>query len=45
LTNNKLIYRGTRMIMDELQMSEAEAGALLEKYGSVRKAIESKRHA
>jgi N-acetylmuramic acid 6-phosphate etherase len=45
LTNNKLIDRGTRMIMDELQMSEAEAGALLEKYGSVRKAIESKRHA
>ncbi len=45
LTNNKLVDRGTRMIMDELQMSEAEAGALLEKFGSVRKAIESKRHA
>jgi N-acetylmuramic acid 6-phosphate etherase len=45
LTNNKLVDRGTRIIMDELKMSESEASALLEKFGSVRKAIESKRHA
>ncbi|MCI0751846.1 MAG: N-acetylmuramic acid 6-phosphate etherase [Flammeovirgaceae bacterium] len=41
LTNNKLISRGTRMIMDELQVSEQEAEELLKKYGSVRKAIDS----
>jgi N-acetylmuramic acid 6-phosphate etherase len=39
LTNNKLIHRGTRMIMDELGINEMEAAKLLKKYGSVRKAI------
>ena len=39
LTNNKLIDRGTRMIMDELKVSEKEAEELLRAYGSVRKAI------
>lgn len=39
LSNNKLIDRGTKMIMDELQIEEAEALALLTKYGSVREAV------
>jgi N-acetylmuramic acid 6-phosphate etherase len=42
LTNNKLIDRGTRMIMDELHVDEAEAEKLLKQYGSVRKAVESR---
>jgi N-acetylmuramic acid 6-phosphate etherase len=42
LTNNKLIDRGTRMIMDELRVSEAEAESLLKQHGSVRKAVESR---
>lgn len=41
LSNHKLIERGVRMIMDELKVSEQKAQELLEKYGSVRKAIES----
>lgn len=41
LSNNKLIDRGTKMIMAELNVSEAEAALLLAKYGSVRKAIDS----
>ncbi len=44
LTNNKLIDRGTRMIMDELQISEKEAEQLLKQHGSVRKAVDSKRN-
>jgi N-acetylmuramic acid 6-phosphate etherase len=43
LTNNKLINRGARMIMDELNVSEEEAERLLLKYGSVRKAIDNSR--
>ncbi len=39
LSNNKLVDRGTRMIMDELNLKEDEATFLLEKHGSVRKAI------
>ncbi|MBS1977363.1 MAG: N-acetylmuramic acid 6-phosphate etherase [Bacteroidetes bacterium] len=39
LTNNKLIHRGTRMIMDELGVNEKTALALLKKHGSVRKAL------
>jgi N-acetylmuramic acid 6-phosphate etherase len=39
LSNNKLIDRGTKMIMDELHIEEAEALALLTKYGSVREAV------
>lgn len=39
LSNNKLVDRGTRMIMDELNISEKEAQALLEKYKNVRNAI------
>lgn len=39
LTNNKLINRGTRMIMDELGVARRKAEQLLKKHGSVRKAI------
>ena len=45
LTNQKLLDRGTRMIMDELQVSYDEAETLLKAHGSVRKAIDSQRHA
>jgi N-acetylmuramic acid 6-phosphate etherase len=43
LTNNKLVDRGTRMVMDELNVSEAEAEKLLKEHGSVRKAVESRK--
>lgn len=42
LTNNKLIDRGTRMIMEELSVTAAEAARLLKKHGSVRKAVRSR---
>lgn len=42
LSNNKLVERGTRMIMEELGIAEEEARKLLLEKGSVRKAIESK---
>jgi N-acetylmuramic acid 6-phosphate etherase len=41
LTNNKLVDRGTRMVMKETGLDEQTAGNLLKKYGSVRKAVES----
>ncbi len=41
LSNNKLIDRGVRMIMDELKLDEQTASDLLKKYGNVRSAIES----
>lgn len=41
LSNNKLVDRGTRMIMDALHIKEDEASFLLKKYTSVRKAIEA----
>lgn len=43
LSNNKLVDRGTRMIMDELQVKEDEASFLLKKYGSVRNAVDAYR--
>jgi N-acetylmuramic acid 6-phosphate etherase len=43
LTNNKLIDRGTKMVMEELGISDAEAEQLLKEHGSVRKAVESRR--
>jgi N-acetylmuramic acid 6-phosphate etherase len=43
LSNNKLIDRGTRMIMNELRIDQNTAAQLLEKFGSVRKAVESYR--
>ena len=39
LSNNKLLDRGVRMIMEELDISEKEAQALLKKYKNVRNAI------
>lgn len=39
LSNNKLIDRGTRMVMEETELSEDEAKKLLLSEGSVRKAI------
>ncbi len=45
LTNQKLVDRGTRMIMDELKVSYDKAEELLKVHGSVRKAIDSQRHA
>lgn len=43
LTNKKLVNRGARMIMDELRVDESEAERLLIEFGSVRKAIESRK--
>ena len=39
LTNKKLLDRGTKMIMEELDISKRKAKNLLLKHGSVRKAI------
>ena len=44
LSNNKLIDRGTRMVMDELRVTYEEANDLLKTHGSVRKAVEASRH-
>jgi N-acetylmuramic acid 6-phosphate etherase len=41
LSNNKLVDRGIRMIMSEIPVGYEEASVLLEKYGSVRKVVES----
>ena len=41
LSNNKLVARGTRMIMNELGVDEGTASRLLEHHGSVRKAVEA----
>lgn len=41
LTNHKLVDRGTQMVMAELNISHDEAAGLLNKYGSVRKAVEA----
>ena len=42
LSNNKLIARGTKMLMKSLSINEKEAANLLAKHGSVRKAITAK---
>ncbi|GAL68636.1 N-acetylmuramic acid 6-phosphate etherase [Jejuia pallidilutea] len=39
LSNNKLVDRGTKMIMAEINVSETEALKLLNQYKSVRNAI------
>jgi N-acetylmuramic acid 6-phosphate etherase len=39
LSNAKLIDRGERMLMDELQISQPEAAELLQQHGSVRAAL------
>jgi len=41
LSNHKLFRRGVRMIMEETQIDAQQATELLEKYGSVRRAIAS----
>lgn len=41
LSNHKLIDRGVRMIMDELNIPQEEAQTLLDTHKNVRKAIES----
>jgi N-acetylmuramic acid 6-phosphate etherase len=43
LTNIKLVGRGVRMVMEELKIDQATAEELLQKHGSVRKAIDSQR--
>jgi N-acetylmuramic acid 6-phosphate etherase len=43
LTNKKLIERGTRMIVEELNIQSEAAQILLMQYGSVKKALESYR--
>jgi N-acetylmuramic acid 6-phosphate etherase len=40
LSNNKLIDRGTRMVMEALNIDAVKANELLMKFGSVRKAVE-----
>jgi N-acetylmuramic acid 6-phosphate etherase len=39
LSNNKLVDRGTKMIMKELSVNYETAHSLLDKYGSVRNAV------
>ncbi|OBQ56551.1 N-acetylmuramic acid 6-phosphate etherase [Tamlana sp. s12] len=41
LSNNKLVDRGIRMIMDEIKVSEKTASELLEQYKNVREAIKN----
>lgn len=43
LSNNKLVARGVKIIMDETGASEEQAAELLEKYGSVRASIQNYR--
>lgn len=41
LSNNKLVNRGVRMIMNEINVSQEKAKQLLEKFGSVRLAVQN----
>lgn len=41
LSNNKLVDRGTRMVMEALHTDYATANALLVRHGSVRKAVDA----
>ena len=41
LSNNKLVDRGIRMIMDEIDVDRDKAAKLLEEHGSVRNAVEA----
>lgn len=41
LSNNKLVDRGTRMVMESLKVDRTVANELLRHYGSVRRAIEA----
>ncbi|MDF9795131.1 N-acetylmuramic acid 6-phosphate etherase [Catalinimonas alkaloidigena] len=44
LSNNKLVDRGTRMLMEELNVDRENAEALLRKHGSVRQALAAEKH-
>jgi N-acetylmuramic acid 6-phosphate etherase len=41
LSNNKLVSRAEKMVMEELNIGHEKAKSLIGKYGSVRKAIDS----
>ncbi|MCX2720389.1 N-acetylmuramic acid 6-phosphate etherase [Lentiprolixibacter aurantiacus] len=41
LSNNKLVDRGTRYLMEGLQLNYDEAQAVLKQYGSVKKALDA----
>ena len=41
LSNSKLVDRGVQMIMEEIPVSYKQAAELLEKHGSVRKAVDN----
>lgn len=41
LTNDKLVARGVRMIVEKIGVDDAAARALLEKYGSVKKVLDN----
>ncbi len=41
LSNDKLVDRGVKMIMNEIDVDYVKATSLLQKYGSVRKAVDS----
>ena len=43
LSNNKLVDRGTRYVMESLDLSYEEANAVLKKHGSVKAAIDAHR--
>ncbi len=45
LSNNKLVDRGTKMLMNELQIDESLATELLQEYGNVRNAINNYQNA
>ncbi len=44
MTTNKLVDRGTRMLMEELSIGRDEAEELLTRFGSVRKVIDAVRN-
>lgn len=44
LSNDKLVERGIKMIMEEINVTYKLAELLLKKYGSVRKAVENYKH-
>lgn len=41
LSNNKLVDRGIKMVMEELDISKEEASSLLDKYESVRESVKA----
>lgn len=41
LSNNKLVYRGIKMLVNELNITKEEAQKLLDKYGNVRASIKN----